>query len=405
LLNSVISVVQTRKAESSLEALQEMSDPSAKVVRDGESKTVPARELSKGDIVQLDAGDYVPADGRLISGETLKINEGMLTGESEAAEKKIDVIEEEVSIGDRFNMVHSGSLVVNGRGNFVVTAIAQDTEIGRIADMIETAESKQTPLQKKLDEFSKRLGIGVLILCILIFAAQALRLWFGDGQADMTQGFLNAFTFSVAVAVAAIPEALSSIVTIVMAVGTTKMAKQQAIIRRLPAVETLGSTRVICTDKTGTLTQNQMTVTDTYIPGQNSKIADNESDRSQQEQLLLHIAVLCNDATVSEEGSEIGDPTETALIHFGKKMGLNPVHLRKEKERELELPFDSDRKMMSTVYHLNGKRQMLTKGGPDVVFNRCTHILIDGEERPLDKDHLQELQNQNKAFSNNALAC
>jgi P-type Ca2+ transporter type 2C len=331
LLNSVISVVQTRKAESSLEALQEMSDPSAKVVRDGESKTVPARELSKGDIVQLDAGDYVPADGRLISGETLKINEGMLTGESEAAEKKIDVIEEEVSIGDRFNMVHSGSLVVNGRGNFVVTAIAQDTEIGRIADMIETAESKQTPLQKKLDEFSKRLGIGVLILCILIFAAQALRLWFGDGQADMTQGFLNAFTFSVAVAVAAIPEALSSIVTIVMAVGTTKMAKQQAIIRRLPAVETLGSTRVICTDKTGTLTQNQMTVTDTYIPGQNSKIADNESDRSQQEQLLLHIAVLCNDATVSEEGSEIGDPTETALIHFGKKMGLNPVHLRKEK--------------------------------------------------------------------------
>ncbi|MEC0304175.1 cation-translocating P-type ATPase [Terribacillus saccharophilus] len=402
LLNSVISVVQTKKAESSLEALQEMSAPSAKVVRGGESKTVPAKELTKGDIVQLDAGDYVPADGRLISSESLKINEGMLTGESEAADKKTEVIEEEASIGDRINMVHSGSLVVNGRGSFIVTAIAQETEIGQIANMIETAESKQTPLQKKLDEFSKRLGIGVLVLCILIFAAQAARLWFGDGQADMTQGFLNAFTFSVAVAVAAIPEALSSIVTIVMAVGTTKMAKQQAIIRRLPAVETLGSTRVICTDKTGTLTQNKMTVTDTFVPGKSEGISEDESARSKSEQLLLNIAVLCNDSSVSEEGAEIGDPTETALIHFGKKMGLDPARLRKEKEREMELPFDSDRKMMSTVYRLDGDRLMLTKGGPDVMFERCTHILID-EEQSLDETRLKEVMDQNEKFSDNAL--
>ncbi|MFP7479962.1 cation-translocating P-type ATPase [Terribacillus saccharophilus] len=403
LLNSVISVVQTKKAESSLEALQEMSAPSAKVVRDGESKTVPAKELTKGDIVQLDAGDYVPADGRLISSESLKINEGMLTGESEAANKKTEVIEEEASIGDRTNMVHSGSLVVNGRGSFIVTAIAQDTEIGQIANMIETAESKQTPLQKKLDAFSKRLGIAVLVLCILIFAAQAARLWFGDGQADMAQGFLNAFTFSVAVAVAAIPEALSSIVTIVMAVGTTKMAKQQAIIRRLPAVETLGSTRVICTDKTGTLTQNKMTVTETFIPGKSEGISEDEAARGKSEQLLLNIAVLCNDSSVSEDGAEIGDPTETALIHFGKKMGLDPARLRKEKEREMELPFDSDRKMMSTVYRIDGDRLMLTKGGPDVMFERCTHILIDGEEQTLDETRLQEVMDQNEKFSDNAL--
>lgn len=403
LLNSIISVVQTRKAESSLDALREMSAPSAKVIRDGTSQTVPARELAKGDLVQLDAGDYVPADGRLITSESLKVNEGMLTGESEAAEKNTDTLPVKSPIGDRLNMVHSGSLVVNGRGSFVVTGTASETEIGKIANLIATAESKQTPLQSKLDEFSKKLGIGILILCILIFAAQALRIWFGDGQADTKVGMLNAFMFAVAVAVAAIPEALSSIVTIVMAVGTTKMAKQQAIIRKLPAVETLGSTKVICTDKTGTLTQNKMTVTDTFLPGMTRPFAEHGEERSKAEQMLLHIALLCNDSHVNEEGQEIGDPTETALLHFGKKMNESPQQLRDTFQRELELPFDSDRKLMSTAYTIEGEKLMLTKGGPDVMFKRCRFLLVDETEQPLTEEKLNEVREANESFSNDAL--
>ncbi|OXS75634.1 cation-translocating P-type ATPase [Domibacillus enclensis] len=403
LLNGIISVVQTRKAESSLDALREMSAPSAKVVRDGASQSVPARELTKGDIVQMDAGDYVPADGRLIASESLKINEGMLTGESEAAEKNTETITDEAPIGDRFNMVHSGSLVVNGRGTFVVTGTANETEIGKIANLIATAEAKQTPLQRKLDEFSKKLGIGILLLCVLIFAAQALRIWFGNEPVDTTEGMLNAFMFAVAVAVAAIPEALSSIVTIVMAVGTTKMAKQQAIIRKLPAVETLGSTSVICTDKTGTLTQNKMTVTDTFIPGASTGIPETREERSESEQLLLRIAVLCNDSHVNDEGQEIGDPTETALLHFGKKMNEPHAELRGAFKRELELPFDSDRKLMSTVHTIDGNRLMLTKGGPDVMFNRCSAILINGQEQPMTDEQLNEVKEANEAFSSDAL--
>ncbi|MEM1504045.1 cation-translocating P-type ATPase [Domibacillus sp. 8LH] len=403
LLNGVISVIQTRKAESSLDALREMSAPSAKVIRDGVSQTVPARELAKGDVVQLDAGDYVPADGRLIASESLKVNEGMLTGESEAAQKSTDTLTEQVPVGDRLNMVHSGSLVVNGRGRFVVTGTANETEIGKIANMIATAESKQTPLQRKLDEFSKKLGIGILVLCILIFAAQALRIWFGNEQVDTTEGMLNAFMFAVAVAVAAIPEALSSIVTIVMAVGTTKMAKRQAIIRKLPAVETLGSTSVICTDKTGTLTQNKMTVTNTFLPGVGQTFTEAHEKRNKSEQMLLYIALLCNDSYVNKEGQEIGDPTETALLHFGKKMNEPPEQLRNQFRRELELPFDSDRKLMSTVYTIEGERLMLTKGGPDVMFKRCRFILTNGKEEPLTEEKLNEVKEANEAFSNDAL--
>ncbi|OES43504.1 calcium-translocating P-type ATPase, PMCA-type [Domibacillus iocasae] len=403
LLNGVISVVQTRKAESSLDALREMSAPSAKVIRDGTSQTVPARELAKGDVVQLDAGDYVPADGRLIASESLKINEGMLTGESEAAEKNTDILKDEAPIGDRLNMVHSGSLVVKGRGSFVVTGTANETEIGKIADMIATAESKQTPLQRKLDEFSKKLGIGILFLCILIFAVQALRIWFGNEPVDTTEGMLNAFMFAVAVAVAAIPEALSSIVTIVMAVGTTKMAKQQAIIRKLPAVETLGSTSVICTDKTGTLTQNKMTVTDTFLPGSSRSFPESPGERNPAEQMLLNIAMLCNDSHVNEDDQEIGDPTETALLHFGKKMNEPYQNLRDTYKRKMELPFDSDRKLMSTVHIIDGENMMLTKGGPDVMFKRCGFILADDREQPMTDEWLKEVKQANEAFSLDAL--
>ena len=253
IMNAIISVVQTKKAESSLDALREMSAPNAKVLRNGEKQTIPARELVKGDIVYLEAGDYIPADGRLLESGSLQVNEGMLTGESQVVTKDISVIEEEVALGDRVNLVFSSSLVTNGRATFVVTETGKTTEIGKIANLLNTAEQKQTPLQRKLDAFSRKLGFWILILSGVIFLVQALRIWLGEGPVDLTTELLNALMFAVAVAVAAIPEALQSIVTIVLSVGTNKMAKQHAIIRKLPAVETLGSTKVICTDKTGTL--------------------------------------------------------------------------------------------------------------------------------------------------------
>ena len=258
LLNAVISVVQTKKAESSLDALRQMSAPEAKVIRDGQKQTLPARELVPGDIVLLDAGDYVPADGRILESGSLKINEGMLTGESEAAEKHTDAIHEEAGIGDRRNMAFSGSLVVYGRGTMVITGTALQTEIGKIAELIENAEAKETPLQRKLESFSKKLGFFILGLSILIFAIEAGRVWLTEGTENIGPSLVNALMFAVAVAVAAIPEALSSIVTIVLSLGTSKMAKQHAIIRRLPAVEALGSASIICTDKTGTLTQSKV---------------------------------------------------------------------------------------------------------------------------------------------------
>ncbi|WP_058308363.1 cation-translocating P-type ATPase [Gracilibacillus massiliensis] len=401
LLNSVISVVQTKKAESSLDALRDMSAPEAKVVRNGTSQTIMARELVPGDIVQLEAGDYIPADGRLLEAESLKINEGMLTGESDAVEKETEPIKEEVSIGDRINMVFSSSLVVNGRGTFVVTATGGKAEIGKIAEMIETAESKQTPLQRKLDSFSKKLGIAILLICIVIFAVQVGRIWFSDADVDMTKAVLDALMFSVAIAVAAIPEALQSIVTIVLSVGTNKMAKQHAIIRRLPAVETLGSTSVICTDKTGTLTQNQMTVTETFLPGIEDPFSSEKWVMS--EELLIQTAALCNDSYINEDKNEIGDPTEIALIHLAEKQKQPYKELRNKYKREAELPFDSDRKMMSTVHTINNERLMLIKGGPDVMLDKARFILIDGKEEELTSDWLEKLHQQNEAYSKQAL--
>lgn len=404
LINGVISVVQTRKAESSLDALREMSAPAAKVIRDGGSTILPARELVQGDVVLLDAGDYVPADGRLLVSESLKVNEGMLTGESEAVEKNTERIQEEVPLGDRFNMVYSGSLVVYGRGTFIVTGTANETEIGKIADMLAKAEAKQTPLQRKLDDFSKKLGIGILILCILIFAAEAARIWFGSDTIDPAAGILNAFMFAVAVAVAAIPEALSSIVTIVMAVGTTKMAKQQAIIRKLPAVETLGSTSVICTDKTGTLTQNKMTVIDCFLPGKAEKqFPDHPDDWTEAERMLMNIAVLCNDSHINEEGQEIGDPTEVALLNFSQKNNQDYNEIRHAFKREGELPFDSERKRMSTVHIIEKEKMLLTKGGPDVMFDRCQYVFMDGKEQPMTDELMGRLHQANEDFSTEAL--
>ncbi|KOY15813.1 cation-translocating P-type ATPase [Paenibacillus xylanivorans] len=403
LLNAVISVVQTKKAESSLDALRQMSAPEAKVIRDGQKKTIPARELVPGDIVLLDAGDYVPADGRILESGSLRINEGMLTGESEAAEKHVGAIPEEAPIGDRRNMAFSGSLVVYGRGTLVITGTALKTEIGKIAELIENAEAKETPLQRKLESFSKKLGFFILGLSILIFAIEAGRVWLTEGTENIGPSIMNALMFAVAVAVAAIPEALSSIVTIVLSLGTNKMAKQHAIIRRLPAVEALGSASIICTDKTGTLTQNKMTVVDYYIPhGTKEQFPDDPKQWSAEERRLLHIAVLCNDSNINQEGKELGDPTEVALIAFSNRVNKDYNEIRDQFPREAELPFDSDRKLMSTVHTFEGQTALLTKGGPDVLFSRCSHVFMNGEVQPLTPEIRTQFEEKNEAFSKRA---
>ncbi|WP_217585876.1 cation-translocating P-type ATPase [Lentibacillus saliphilus] len=404
IINAIISVVQTRKAESSLEALRDMSAPEANVMRDGIKQTIAAKELVQGDIVYLEAGDYIPADGRVLESGSLKVNEGMLTGESEAVEKSTESIEEEAALGDRRNMVYSSSLVVYGRGTIVVTGTGAATEVGKIAELLSTAEQKETPLQQKLNSFSKTLGVGILILCIIIFAVQAARIWLGDSETDTTTALLNALMFSVAVAVAAIPEALQSIVTIVLSVGTNKMAKQHAIIRKLPAVETLGSTRIICTDKTGTLTQNKMTVTDHFLPFKEGKdLPDHLDDWQKEERLLVYIAALCNDSYINQDGQEVGDPTEVALIQFANNHGHPYEELRQTYPREAELPFDSDRKLMSTVHTINGTKMLLAKGGPDVMFHRSSYVFVNGEEQPMTDELLEQFTEKNEAFSDQAL--
>lgn len=404
IMNAVISVVQTKKAESSLDALKQMSAPSAKVIRQGEKQTIPARELVRGDIVFLEAGDYIPADGRIIESGSLQVNEGMLTGESEVVDKTEAVISEEVALGDRTNLVFSSSLVTNGRATFVVTETGTKTEIGKIANLLNTAEQKQTPLQRKLDVFSKKLGVWILLLSIGIFIVQAIRIWFGRQTVDLTTELLQALMFAVAVAVAAIPEALQSIVTIVLSVGTNKMAKRHAIIRKLPAVETLGSTSVICTDKTGTLTQNKMTIVDYFVPGQSEqKIGQDLSEWSREEKYLIDISVLCNDSYINANGTEVGDPTEVALINYSNKHGRSDQEIREKNKRIDELPFDSDRKLMSTLNDLDGERMMLTKGGPDVMFSRAKYILVNGQEVLLDQKWHDQLIAQNEEFSKQAL--
>ncbi|MGX8059162.1 cation-translocating P-type ATPase [Lactococcus lactis] len=401
MINSVVAVVQTKRAESSLDALGQMSAPSAKVLRNGEKTSIPARELVVGDIVSLEAGDFIPADGRLIDVQNLRVEEGMLTGESEPVEKFSDVIEGEVALGDRKNMVFSSSLVVYGRADFLVTAIAEQTEIGKIAQMLETAEAKQTPLQQKLEKFGKQLGWVILALCALIFAVQILRLFTTNQTADMQKAVLDSFMFAVAVAVAAIPEALSSVVTIVLSVGTNKMAKQHAIMRNLPAVETLGSTSVICTDKTGTLTQNKMTVVDSFLPTQGSKELTDLTQADQK--LLLNAMVLCNDSSFSQEGQLLGDPTEVALIAYSDKIGYPYQDLREKSPRLAEFPFDSERKLMSTINDFEGQKTIFVKGGPDVLFNRCNQVFLDGKVQEFTPELKEKFQAQNEAFSQKAL--
>lgn len=417
-INAVLGVVQTKKADSSLDSLKKLSVPEAKVIRNNEKLTISSQELVPGDIVLLEAGDYVPADGRIIESQTLKVIEGMLTGESEPVLKNADTINEESSLGDQKNMVFSGSMVVYGRATYVVTSCGMNTQVGKIANLLETAENKQTPLQQKLDDFGKKLGVAIVILAALIFALEVFR--GGD--------LMNSFMFAIAIAVAAIPEALTSIVTIVLASGTNTMAKKQSIIRKLPAVETLGSTSVICTDKTGTLTQNKMTVVETYLYGPdsdkfngfdyikdytntNSNNSENTSDGTEiavcacaiQERYLSLSSILCNDSDVNEEGIEIGDPTEVALINYAEKYDVDYKSIRENYTRISEIPFDSDRKLMTTVNLIDDENIMFTKGAPDVIFKRCKYALKYDEVIEISDEILDEYKKINENFSNRAL--
>ena len=417
-INAVLGVVQTKKADSSLDSLKKLSVPEAKVIRNNEKLTISSQELVPGDIVLLEAGDYVPADGRVIESQTLKVIEGMLTGESEPVLKNADTINEESSLGDQKNMVFSGSMVVYGRATYVVTSCGMNTQVGKIANLLETAENKQTPLQQKLDDFGKKLGVAIVILATLIFALEVFR--GGD--------LMNSFMFAIAIAVAAIPEALTSIVTIVLASGTNTMAKRQSIIRKLPAVETLGSTSVICTDKTGTLTQNKMTVVETYLYGPdsdkfngfdyikdytntNSNNNENTSDGTEiavcacaiQERYLSLSSILCNDSDVNEEGIEIGDPTEVALINYAEKYDVDYKSIRENYTRISEIPFDSDRKLMTTVNLIDDENIMFTKGAPDVIFKRCKYALKYDEVIEISDEILDEYKKINENFSNRAL--
>lgn len=366
-MNAILGTVQTVKAASSLESLKKMSAPTAKVLRGGVIREIPGREVVVGDVVCLDAGDAVCADGRLLECAALKADESALTGESLPVEKDTAEIEGDVPLGDRKNMVYSGSFITYGRGRFLVTGTAMDTEMGRIAALLKAAGEKKTPLQESLDQFGKKLSVGILILCALLFMVSVFL---------RHEPVMNAFLFAVALAVAAIPEALSSIVTIVLSFGTRTMARENAIIRKLQAVEGLGSVSVICSDKTGTLTQNKMTVQKLYTAGKVILVEDADFADAMQEP-LLRAALLCSDATVNE-GGEVGDPTETALVRLGERFRFDEEEVREKYPRLTEIPFDSDRKLMSTVHSLSGGLLMITKGATDVLLDRA---LLTPEER------------------------
>lgn len=361
ILNAVLGTVQYIKAEQSLKSLKSMSSPNAKVIRNGHKIEVPAEDLVVGDIFTLEAGDIVPGDGRIIENYSLKVNESALTGESESVEKQSDALnansdnpDEKVALGDQLNMVFSGSLITYGRATVVCTAVGAKAQLGLIADMISNAEEKKTPLQVTMDNFSKKLSIGIIILCILVFALNIYR----------NMPILDSLLFAVALAVAAIPEALSSIITISLAIGTKRMAEENAIIKELSAVEGLGSVSIICSDKTGTLTQNKMTVEDTYILP------------SASEKMFKLASVLCNDTTVTGEGF-LGDPTETALVEYYIKEGGNYGEIRTKYPRFAEIPFDSNRKLMSTYHDIDGEAVLFTKGALDVLLSRTINLSED----------------------------
>ena len=389
-INAILGTVQHIKAEQSLDSLKEMSAPTAKVIRDGEIKVVEGKDVTVGDVVVIEAGDYVCSDGRIIENASLKVDESAMTGESEPVEKQETVLDGEKPLGDRVNMLYSGSFATYGRAKMVVTSVGMETEIGKIASLLKSTQEKKTPLQESLDNFGKKLSLIIIGICVIVLGLELFR---SDGI-NLTV-FTDAFVFAVALAVAAIPEALSSIVTIVLSVGTQKLAKENAIIRKLQAVEGLGSVSIICSDKTGTLTQNKMTVQKIYFDGQ---IIDKDDEINARQGQLIIDGALCNDS-VQKEGQEIGDPTEIALVNFSEKHDLPVEKMREKYQRLGEIPFDSDRKLMSTVHKIGDNYKMLTKGAVDVLSGRINEVKTMDGKRPFTAEDLAELKKVNTEFS------
>ena len=402
MINAILGTLQHVKAQRSLDSLRQLSSPGAKVIRDGVKREIPSKDIVPGDIVVLEAGDMIVADGRILHSYSLQVNESSLTGESANVEKTAAIIEGDVALADRANMVYSGSLVTYGRAEMLVTATGMETELGKIAGLINAAKERKTPLQESLDKFSSRLAILIMIICAVVFCLCIYR--------RMT--LLDSMMFAVALAVAAIPEALSSIVTIVQAFGTQKMAKENAIIKNLKAVESLGCVSVICSDKTGTLTQNKMTVQQIYIEDRLYE-PDQLDLLNQTHRYLLYDAVLNNDSSIVDDKG-IGDPTEYALLEMFRRIeadtssilkeaNMHEDILRQNMQRLEEVPFDSDRKLMSTKYMLHGVPTILTKGAVDVLLDRCDYVRCSDGIRPMTEAEKDKIRMQNQLFSENGL--
>ena len=392
LLNAILGTVQYFKAEQSLEALKSLTAAKCRVIRNGVKQEILSKDIVPGDILFLEAGDLIAADGRIIENHSLQVNESSLTGESLAVEKSVEVLSDgEIPLSERKNMVFGGTLVTYGRAIAVVTATGMDSELGKIANLMENTKAKETPLQKSLDKFSGKLAIIIITICIIVFVLEIYR----------NESILNALMFAVALAVAAIPEALSSIVTIVLALGTEKMAKENAIIKDLKAVEGLGAVSVICSDKTGTLTQNKMTVQKVYVD--NNLIEGRELKKDNlAHTFLINNALLCNDS-VTVEGKEIGDPTEVALVNLGEELHLDELVIREKYQRISEIPFDSDRKLMSTVNIVNNKSVLFTKGALDALINKVNYLTTSDGVRRLSDEERKKIILVNKQLSEQGL--
>ena len=394
IVNAIIGVAQENKAEKSLEALQKLSSHEAKVIRNGKLEVVQSKKLVPGDLVVLETGDYVPADIRLVEESNLKVQESSLTGESLPVEKNISTIEEEkVGIGDRENMLFSSSLVTDGRGKGIVVETGMNTEVGKIAGIINETIDSQTPLQEKLDKLGKTLGIAAVVICLVIFI---IGIAIGKDALEM-------FMTAVSLAVAAIPEGLAAVSTIVLAIGVQRMVKKNAIVKKLPAVETLGSATVICSDKTGTLTQNKMTVQKVFYDDilqniENAKVNNNNEELEK----LVYISMLCNDTKVASDNTLTGDPTETALVDMGFELDFRPA-IYEEYPRVEEIPFDSDRKLMTTVHKIENKYIVYTKGGIDELLSRCNSYILDGKVENNLEEYKETIDRNNEAMAQEAL--